>query len=65
MKFHNPFKVSDRNGSSSLIASIIILGLSLTFLAGLVLSSISVFHTVIVVTILAISRVVYAVIKGD
>ena len=65
MKFYNPFKVSDRNSSFSLIVSIFILGLTLMFLAGLVLSSISGFYTVLLVTVLAIIRVVYAVIKGD
>jgi len=65
MKFYNPFKVSDRNGSFSLIASIVVLFLSLTFLAGLILSSVSGFYTVLLVIILAIIRVAYALIKGD
>ena len=65
MKFYNPFKVSDRNKSITLIASILVLFLSLTFLAGLILSSIPSFYIVILVTILAIIRVLYAVVKGD
>ena len=65
MKFYNPFKVSDRNKSISLIASIVVLFLSLMFLAGLILSSIPSFYIVILVTILAIIRVLYAVVKGD
>ena len=65
MKFYNPFKVSDRNGSVSLIASIIVLYLAVMFLVGLILSSISDFYTVLLVTALAIIRVIYAIIKGD
>ena len=65
MKFYNPFKVSDRNGSVSLIASIIVLYLAVMFLVGLILSSISGFYTVLLVTALAIIRVIYAIIKGD
>lgn len=65
MKFYNPFKVSDRNGSVSLIASIIGLYLAVMFLVGVILSSISGFYTVLLVTALAIIRVIYAIIKGD
>ena len=65
MKFYNPFKVSDRNGSVSLIASIIVLYLAVVFLVGVILSSISGFYTVLLVTALAIIRVIYAIIKGD
>ena len=65
MNFYNPFKVSDRNGSASLIASIIVLYLAVMFLVGLILSSISGFYTVLLVTALAIIRVIYAIIKGD
>lgn len=65
MKFYNPFKVSDRNGSVSLIASIIALYLAVMFLVGVILSSISGFYIVLLVTALAIIRVIYAIIKGD
>ena len=65
MKFYDPLKVSDRNGSVSLIASIIVLYLAVMFLVGLILSSISGFYTVLLVTALAIIRVIYAIIKGD
>ena len=65
MKFYNPFKVSDRNGSVSLIASIILLCfLGMVFLI-FIASTIPSFYIVILVAVLAIIRVIYAIIKGD
>jgi len=65
MKFYNPFKVSDRNGSVSLIVSIVILCFISMIFLGFIVSAIPSFYTICLFAVLAISRVVYAVIKGD
>jgi len=66
MKLYNPFKVQDRNGS-------ILLALCLLVMMCIAIATVVIFIIVNVplaailhtVAVLAISRVVYAVIKGD
>lgn len=65
MKFYNPFKVSDRNGSVSLIVSIILLCFISMIFLGFMVSTIPSFYTISLFVILATIRVIYAVIKGD
>ena len=64
MKFYDPFKVVDRTGSLSLVISIVLLIMLLLAVFGIGLLLYPAISLKIIV-VLIVSRVVYAVIKGD
>lgn len=64
MKFYDPLKVVDRTGSISLVISIVLVILFLLTAFGIGLIIYPAISLKIIVA-LVVSRVVYAVIKGD
>ena len=64
MKFYNPFKVVDRTGSLSLAISIVLAFMLLltTFGIGLLIYPAILLK---IISALVVSRVLYAIIKGD
>ena len=64
MKFYDPFKVVDRTGSLSLAISIVLLIMLLLAAFGIGLLLYPAISLKIIVALI-VSRVVYAVIKGD
>lgn len=67
MKFYDPFKVQGRNGSVLLaLCLIVMMCIAIATIITFIILHFSYFAVVLhTVAVLAISRVVYAVIKGD
>lgn len=66
MKFYNPFKVQDRNGSILLaLCLIVVMCVALVTIITFIIVNVPLAVILHTIAVLAIARVVYAVIKGD